>query len=437
MMSHNASSTGAVRPARSRTFSALDHPGFRRYYLGQGISLVGTWLQTAAVRWLVFERTNSEFMLGIVELASLLPGILVGLFAGAAADRAAPLGILVVMECGQMALALLMAALVGLDVVQIWQMALILALARICVTFELPSRQVFFYELVGPECLPNAIALNSGLFNVARIVGPALSGVCLSAFGAFGCFALNGLSYLAAIATIASIRLPERQRRAHVQRFQCKEVLDGLNYLWAERRVLAYFALVAFFGLTGMGFDAMIAVYARRVVLTGVVGYSILLAASGIGATAGTVVVASLSMVRRPERIAITGLLLFAFFLAGAAMLPSLAGARSPNALRLATAGCCAMGVGFGVVIFYSSSMMAIQLAVPDGLRGRITGIWTVVFSASVPLGSLWMGRAAEAWGIALVMEISSALCLLIGVLAWSSGAPIPLKTCHAVGNSL
>ena len=128
-------------------------------------------------------------MLGIIEVASLMPGLLVGLFAGALADRVAPRTMLVVMEFGQMGLAFALATLVGLQVVQIWQMAAILALARICVTFELPSRQVFFYELVGTEILPNAIALNSGLFNATRVLGPAFAGVCLSTLGATGCFA--------------------------------------------------------------------------------------------------------------------------------------------------------------------------------------------------------------------------------------------------------
>ncbi len=154
MKSDSATSIDIVRSVRSPTFVALDHPGFRRYYIGQGISLVGTWLQAAAVRWLVFDQTHSEFMLGVVEVASLTPGILVGLYAGALADRVVPVRMIVLMEFGQMMLAFLLSVLVGLGVVQIWQMIVILALARICVTFELPSRQVFFYDLVGPRFSP-------------------------------------------------------------------------------------------------------------------------------------------------------------------------------------------------------------------------------------------------------------------------------------------
>src|SRR5262249_35000294 len=185
------------------------------------------------------------------------PGLLVGLVAGAIADRVAPLRMIVLMEWGQMTLAFLLALLVGLQVVQIWQMAAILALTRICVTFELPSRQVFFYELVGPETLPNAIALNSGLFNATRVLGPALAGVCLTALGATACFALNGVSYLAAIAALLSIRLERRARAQSHANLTLGEVLGGLHYLRGDRRILALFGLVSFFGVMGMGYEAM------------------------------------------------------------------------------------------------------------------------------------------------------------------------------------
>jgi len=433
-MADNPTNPALFRSVRSRTFAALDHPGFRRYYLGQGISLIGTWLQSAAVRWLVYDQTHSEFMLGIVEVASLMPGLLVGLFAGALADRVAPVTMLVVMECGQMGLAFVLATLVGLQVVQIWQMAAILALARICVTFELPSRQVFFYELVGPEILSNAIALNSGLFNATRVLGPALAGVCLSTLGSTGCFALNGLSYAAAIAAILSIRLPKRLRPMHAEGFEFKEILGGLSYLRTDRRISAQFTLVAFFGVVGMGYDAMIAAYAQRVVETGVEGYSMLLACSGVGATAGALVIATLSGVRRKERLTIAGMLLFSCFLAAAAVLPLVAGPSWTSAARLSLASLCLLGAGFGAVLFYSSSMMVIQLAVPDRLRGRVMGIWMIVFSGSVPLGALWTGRAAQSWGVAPVMGLSASVCVTAALLVWVSGvlAPPPI---HPITN--
>src|SRR3954447_3579684 len=256
-----------VNPSgRSHTFAALAHPGFRLYYVGQGISLIGTWLQAAAVRWIVFDQTGSEYLLGVVEAASLMPGLLVGLFAGALADRVAPRTMILAMETVQMVLALLLALLVGLGVVQFWQMVLILALARISVTFELPSRQVFFFDLVGKETLPNAIALNSGLFNATRVIGPALSGVGLAALGATGCFTLNGLSFLAAIAAVYFIRLPHKEIPAKRPAIGGKELMGGLSYIGRHRRMLSHFLLMTFFGLIGMGYEAMIPAYTRRIV---------------------------------------------------------------------------------------------------------------------------------------------------------------------------
>jgi MFS family permease len=431
-MAESATGGSVFRSVRSRTFAALDHPDFRRYYMGQGISLVGTWLQGAAVRWLVFDQTHSEFMLGVIEVASLMPGLLVGLFAGALADRVVPLRMIVLMEVGQMVLALLLAVLVWLQTFQVWHLALILALARICVTFELPSRQVFFFDLVGPEILSNAIALNSGLFNATRVVGPALAGVSLSLVGAAGCFALNGASYLAAIAAILSIRLPERPRPLGREAFTIKEIMGGLSYLRTDRRIFAQFALVAFFGFVGMGYEAMVPAYARRVVDTGVYGYSVLLATSGIGATVGAFVVASLGGLLRKERLTIAGMVLFGACLAGAALLPSYFPPASDGLSRLVAAAVCLLGAGFGAVLFYSSSMTLIQLAAPDHLRGRVMGIWMIVYSGSVPLGALWTGRVAQSWGVSFVMGFSAVLCMVVGLVVWASGVLAPMRHVRA-----
>jgi MFS family permease len=427
-MAQEHSASRILHSVRRRTFAALGHPGFRRYYVGQGISLVGTWLQAAAVRWLIFDQTRSEFMLGVVEVAALMPGLLVGLLAGAVADRVVPLRMIVMMECAQMALAFVLAVLVGLDVVQIWQMAVILALTRICVTFELPSRQVFFYELVGPDVLPNAIALNSGLFNATRVLGPALAGVSLSALGATGCFALNGLSYVAAIAALLSIR-PERPALAKPRAASgLAEVLGGLRYVRTNTRILAFLLLATFFGIAGMGYDAMIPAYTRRVVRADVEGYSVLLACGGIGATLGAFVVASFAAQRRKDLWAVAGMIVFSGFLAGAALLPSWAqpAGSTQSRLALVIAAICLLGAGFGAVTFYSCTLTTIQLAVPDHLRGRIMGIWMIVFSGSVPLGALWTGRAALSFGVGPVMILSAGICVVVGLGVLASGVLAP-----------
>jgi MFS family permease len=415
----------AAEPSRirSRTFATLaDNADYRRFYIGQGVSLVGTWLQDAAVGWIVFDMTHSERMLGVVSASGVMPGLLVGLFAGALADRVAPKRLILAMQVGQMLLAFALAALVAFGVATIWQMALILALTRICLTFEMPSRQVFLYELVGRSSLMNAIALNSGLFNASRVLGPALAGFCLAHLGQTACFGLNGASYLAAIAALLSIPTPRRPPPPR-QEAPLRAMLGGLDYLRRDRRVASLFGLLAFFGVVGMGYSALVPAYARVVVRTGPVGYSILLASGGVGATVGALFVASLGGLRRKEWLILGGMFLFAASLGCAAALPPWARSFWPSGGPLAVAAVCLTGVGFGGILFFSATQTLIQTGVPDHLRGRIMGIWMIVFSGTVPLSALWAGEVALRRGVVVVMGASAALCVVVALVALASGA--------------
>lgn len=408
------------RSVRSRTFGALvDNPDYRRFYFGQGISLTGTWLQGAAVSWLVFRMTGSEWWLGVVDAAGTMPGLLVGLLAGALADQVAPKRMILLMQVAQMALAFVLSFLVWSDAVRIWQLAVILGLTRVCVTFEMPSRQVFLYDLVGRESLMNAIALNSGLFNASRVIGPALAGVCLSRVGPTACFTLNGASYLAAIAALLSIR-PRMRPTIHAAKSP-KEILAGFSYLRHADRVRSLFLLMSFFGVVGMGYMALVPAYAGRVIETGAVGFSILLASIGLGATVGALVMASVGGVHRRERLVLLGMIIFSVALASAGLLPTWIGGQA----SLWVGACSLFSAGFGAILFYSSTQTLIQTSVPDHLRGRIMGIWMIAFSGSAPLGSLWAGRVAQSFGVPLVMLVSATLCLTVAVAVWSSGGLI------------
>jgi MFS family permease len=409
----------STRPLRSRTFAALvDNPDYRRFYFGQGISLTGTWLQGAAVSWLVYRMTRSEWSLGVVDAAGTMPGLLVGLFAGALADRVAPKRMILLMQAAQMALAFVLAGLIGSGTVQIWQLALVLGLTRVSVTFEMPSRQVFLYELVGRDALMNAIALNSGLFNASRVIGPALAGLCLARVGPTACFTLNGASYLAAIAALLSIRTRTRPT-GHAAKSP-GEILAGFRYLRVDTRVRSLFLLMSFFGVVGMGYMALVPAYATRVLRTDAIGFSILLASIGLGATCGALVIASVGGIRRRERIVLTGMIVFSAALGAAGFVPPrILGISSTGAL--AAGACCLFVAGFGAIAFYSSTQTLIQTSVPDHLRGRIMGIWMIAFSGSAPLGSLWAGRVAQSYGVALVLFVSAALCLTAAVAVWSA----------------
>ncbi|WP_422927061.1 MFS transporter [Singulisphaera sp. PoT] len=403
-----------------RMFSALDNPSYRRFYIGQGISLVGAWIQAAAVSWIVFQDTNSELWLGIVAAASVLPGLLVGVFSGALADRVVPRNMILLMEIAQMILAFTLAGLIGSGVADVRLLTLILALTRVCVAFEMPSRQVFMYQLVGREELTNAIALNSGLFNASRVIGPALAGILLARFDETVCFFLNGLSYVAAIMAVLSI--PRRVVvEAPAPRTEHRGVLGGFSYAWQDRRVGILFLAMTLFGIIGMGYDAMIPAFAKRVVHTDVGGYGVLLSSSGVGATLGAFAVAWLGGFRRKEKLLVGGLLLFAGSLAAAAALPTLAPMSWPRGARVGLASICLFGIGFGAVVFYSAMQMLIQVSVPDHLRGRVMGIWMIAFSGSVPLGSLWTGKLASSWGLPSTIGLSAVLCVFmaVGLAAW------------------
>jgi predicted MFS family arabinose efflux permease len=414
---------GPDRGLRSRTFASLvDNPAYRRFYFGQGVSLVGSWLQQAAVSWIVFDLTHSERWLGIVEAAGILPGLVVGLAAGAMADRVPARRMILAMQVAQMVLAACLAVLVGLDTIRIAHLVAILALARVCVTFELPSRQVLLYALVGREGLLNAIALNSGLFNLSRVLGPALAGFLLVHVGRTPCFALNALSFVAAIVALLSIprEIAERAGPTGDGRGDAAPVLGGWHYIRDDRRTGALFSLMGFVGVVGMGYAALTPAYAHRVLGVGARGFSLLLASGGLGATVGALAVASLGGVRRRERLVLGGMVLFALALIAASALPGLAGG-SP-ARRLLVASPCLFAAGFGAIMFFSSTQTLIQTRVPDALRGRVMGMWMIVYSGAVAAGALASGELARAIGVPAVLRLAAALCLAAAAVAAASG---------------
>ena len=407
-------------PVRSRTFAALvDFPDYRKFYIGQGVSLIGTWLQEAAVSWIVYDMTKSAWMLGVVSAAGTMPGLFVGLYAGAVADRVSPKLMILAMQIAQMICAFMLAILVWLGIVQIWQMALILAITRVCVTFEMPSRQVFLYDLVGKNSLMNAIALNSGLFNASKIIGPALAGICLAKFGRTVCFTLNGVSYFAAIAALLMIHRPHLA--THLKPRAPGEWLAGLRHLGDDRHLAWLFLSMTFFGVVGMGYAALVPAYARQVVGVGAYGYSVLLASSGVGATIGALVLASIGGFRRREWLVLGGMAMFGASLAMCGAIPPMLISRGMRSAGLMAATLGMFGAGLGAIIFYASTQTLIQTHVPDHLRGRVMGVWMIAFSGSVPLGSLWAGLLAATYGVAVVMEVSAALCVLVAILVAQS----------------
>jgi MFS family permease len=406
-------------PVPRGTFAALSNPNYRKFLVGQGISLTGSWLQAAAVSWIVFDRTKSERMSGLVEAAAIVPGLLVGVLAGAFADRFVPRTVIMLSQLVQMILAFILAALVVTGNERIWILALIVALTRIFVTFEMPSRQVFIYDVVGRPMMMNAIALNTGLFNASRVFGPALAGICLYRLGESACFGLNGASYFAAIASLLMIKIPAR---IHPKAAPTKKDLwGGFAYLMHDHRLRSHYLVMTGFGVLGGGFNALGPSYAQRWIGTGTGGFSLLLAMGGIGATLGALVVASFSRTERRDRFVLAGIFGFAASMSAAIWVPPWFGGFGSSA-RLIVGSLFMMGTGVGAIVFFAATQTTIQVAVPETLRGRIMGIWMIVYSGSVPLGCLWAGELAQAIGVDIAMNLAAGLTASLGLVAGLTG---------------
>ena len=404
-------------------YSVLIHnPTYRWFYAGQGASLIGTWSQAAAARWIVYEITRSERAVGIVDAVEVLPGVVVGLFAGAVADKVSGRLMLSAMQVGQAVLAFALAIMVGAGKVEIWQMAVLLASSQVFVTFEEPSRQVFQRHLVGRSALGHAIALETGLFNASRVLGPALAGICLSLLGQASPFAINGASFLAAFLILMLIRTPHGPENDTEESPNEVGIAAGFQYVWHDRRVLRIFLLLAFFGVAGLGYTALVPAYAQNLLKASTGGYSALQVGGGIGSTLGAIAVAAVATARRRDLLVVGGMVVAGLALVLAGLAP---GWLDPK-LRLPVAVALMFINGAGTIAVFATAQTLIQAAVPDAIRGRVVGLWMIVFSASAPIGSLCSGTLAEALGVVPIMVTSGLICVVVGTIVFLSGTLIP-----------
>src|SRR5436309_4670441 len=306
-------------PAHGLRFGALDHRNFRLCFLGQGVSLIGTWMQDVGQGWLVLELTNSPFYVGIVSALGSLGVLLLTIYAGVVVDRTNKHRLVILTQTLSMFPAFALAALVWSRTVAVWHVAALAAFLGVVNAFDIPARQAFIVDLVGKDDLMNAIALNSSAFNAARVIGPAVAGVLIGVLGVGACFFLNGVSYLAVIAGLLAMRLPP-----HVPDPRTGSAWTGLSeavaFIRGDRRVSTQVVLMALFSLFGFPYFVIMPVFARDVLHRGAAGYGLLMTAVGCGALIGALAVAWLDRrIRKgPTLIAAGGsfgLLLVAFAL--------------------------------------------------------------------------------------------------------------------------
>jgi MFS family permease len=395
-------------PLPRGALAALRHRNFRLCYLGQLLSLVGTWMQSTAQGWLVLELTDSALLLGMVSAAGTLPVLLFTLYAGVLADRVDKRRVIVAAQAGAAAVALALAVLTDTGHVTVhWILALVFLLGTAS-AFEIPTRQSFFVELVGQEDLTSAIGLNSSAFSASRVVGPALAGALLGTVGIAACFYLNAVSYLAVIAGLLLIRLPPF-RRPERTASTLANLREGFAFIRGDRLVRTLVWTIAALSVFGFPYSMLLPVFARDVLGVGAPGLGWLLAASGGGALAGGITLSALA-----SRVPRGRLVLLASF-SFALLVGAFAASRSFALSLLLLAG-----AGFCMILNNGCVNTLLQSLVPDRLRGRVMSVYVFMFLGMAPLGSLQAGALARWAGAPAALGAGAAvLALVVLGVAW------------------
>lgn len=401
-----------------RAFLALRHRNYRLFWFGQMISLIGTWMQTTGQAWLVLELTHSPWQLGLVGALQFLPVLLFSVFGGVFADRWPKRRVLLSTQSAAMLQAFLLWLLIVTGTIQIWQIYILALMLGLTNSLDMPTRQAFVVEMVGREDLPNAVALNSSLFNLARIVGPGLGGIIIAVSGVTMLFLLNALSFIAVLVGLAMIDVgqlraqPGRHTGPGVRPKTLQSLREGLAYVWRTPSVRLVILVVGLISLFGINFNVVLPLFATDVLHSGAVGFGFLSSAFGCGALASALWLAWGN--NRPNiRRLLTGALVFCCLLAIFAVSPL-------YSLSLALIA----SVGFSQVAFTALANTTLQTVAPDHLRGRVMSVYMLFFAGSVPLGNLLVGWLSGLVGASIGLFICAMLSLAVAVMAWAWRKP-------------
>ena len=398
-----------------RTFVALRHRNFRLFWFGQLISLTGTWMQTIGQAWLVLELTHSAWLLGVVGALQFLPVMLFSLFGGVLADRLPKRKVLLFTQSFAMLQATILWILVATGHVQIWEVLVLASLLGLTNSIDMPTRQAFVVEMAGREDLPNAIALNSSLFNMARVIGPGLGGLIIALLGVAPLFLLNAISFIAVIIGLALIRMNELYALAKRSTSKGKaskqstlqSLREGLAYVARTPSVLLVIAVIGVISLFGINFNVVLPLFATDVLHSGAMGFGFLSAAFGLGSLFSALWLAWGN--RRPSiQHLLTGAMAFCvleiFFALSHLYVLSLV---------------LIAAVGFAQIVFSATANTTLQTVTPDYLRGRVMSVYMVVFAGSVPLGNLFTGGMAHLYGAPIALLIGACLSLIAAIAGW------------------
>ncbi len=399
--------TAALLRLNNRTFASLRrYRNYRLFFAGQVVSVTGTWMQNVASAWLIVELTHSPVAVGILALAQFLPFTLFGLFAGVLVDRLDTRRLVIGTQAVQMLLAAALAAVALAGVAAPW-MVYVIAFGRGAVlVLDAPARQALTYRMVGRRELPNAVALNSSLFNASRVLGPALGGIVIAAAGTGFCFAFNAVSFLAVLAGLLLVR--ERElfpvERAPQRPTILRGAREGLGYVRRDRRIRTVLAIVLVVSTFAFNFNVLLPVLAAKTLAAGPRTFGVISASFGAGALVGALVAASFA--RASWKVLLTGTGLFGLF-------------ELLLAPQRSVVSVCALLflVGVSFTTWTSSSNAGVQLSAPDHLRGRVVGLYYYAFNGTAPLGGLLMGWLCDVGGTELAFLIAGASAVAMTLL--------------------
>ena len=397
----------AVNPGEgnSRRFSAFQYRNYRLFFTGQLISVTGTWMQSLAQSYLVYEVLGaSPFELGLVNVFQFAPVLLLGIPAGIVADRLPKRNILVVTQSIFALLALVLTVLVALGQAQVWHVYAVATVFGITNAFDMPTRQAFVSEMVGKESVMNAIALNATLFNTGRVLGPAIAGLVLAFFGTAVCFGINAVSYIAVITGLLMMRIKPAKSRAVGS--AGARLREGLAYVRATPNIFRPIILVGIVGVFGMNFPVWVPMLASDSFDSGGETYGLLFASMGVGSLVGAFTLAMFGRapIRRRMLSAAIGLGLVEIILGVGVSIP----------IPLVMGMVCLAMAGFASSNMMSTANSIVQTTSSEGLRGRVMAVYMTVFAGTAPFGSLVTGAIADRFGVGM----SLGLCGMVTFIA-------------------
>jgi len=395
--SHRADANGL-----KLVFRALSHRNYRLFFGGQGISLIGTWMQQIAMNWLVYRLTQSALLLGIVGFTSRIPTFLLASLAGVLADRWNRHRVLVATQTLSMIQAMILAVLVLTGTIAVWHIIVLSLFLGLINALDIPTRQSFVVEMIEKkEDLGNAIALNSSMVNGARLLGPSLAGILIAALGEGLCFLLNGISFIAVILALLAMEIKPKQRE-----IRSSEVFQGLkegfSYAFGFAPIRSVLLLLALVSLMGMPFAVLMPIFAEKILNGGARALGFLMGATGVGAIIGSIYLASRRTVLGLGRIIVISSSLFGI------------GLIAFSLSRLFWLSLLMMLlIGFGMMVEMASSNTILQTIVEEDKRGRVMSFYTMAFMGMVPFGSLLAGSLANRIGAPKTVMIGGIACIL------------------------